>query len=145
MSASKLNVGYEHWEYKHWIQFALDEEVVDMASQQKRARKHHSSPSSSISTSSIPSILSNPNASRRTTQDTSRTSTEISKINSKLRKSVRFENNDVLPIEKVETVPLFTQIKSRTRRRLNRLKRGLKIGGRKIERPLIGILMQCGY
>jgi len=142
---SKLIVGYEHWEYKHWIQFALDEEAADLVSQQTRARKRHSSPASSISTSSIPSILSNSNSSRRTTQETSRTSTEISKINSKLRKSVRFENNNDVPIEKVETVPLFTQIKSRTRRRLKRLKRGLKIGGEKIERPLIGMLMRCGY
>jgi hypothetical protein len=145
MFTSKLIVGYEHWEYKHWIQFALDEEAVDMISQQKRARKHHSSSASSISTSSLPSILSNSNSSRRTTQETSRTSTEISKICSKSRKSVRFENNDVSPIEKVETVPLFTEIKPRTKGRLKRLKRGLKIGGKKIERPLIGILMRCGY
>lgn len=138
-TSSLLIAGYKGWDSKDWIQFAREN---DTKSKRRITEKRSSSHATlaSTSSSSVSSVLSYTNSSRRTTQETDRT--EVSMIIAKPGKSVRFQVDDISHDIAEET---NIQESADKRIRLKRLVHYLKVVGRKIERRVIGLLMRWGY
>jgi hypothetical protein len=132
-----------------WVCYACSVRVVELEREQKEL--HLMLEPSLTSKSSGSSVISNSSTNRRTTRETSRT--EISNLTSKSAKStktVRFGGNDIFEDARSidtmeEKAPLFSRWKAGARMEFKRMGRRLKYAGRRIERPVITVLMKLGY
>jgi hypothetical protein len=86
--------------------------------------------------------------------ETDRTEITIDTTTTKTVKTVRFGTDKIYDISEVEeeeeqsvidTKSPLEQFKAHVRRSIRRLAHGLKVAGRKCERPVIMILMRIGY
>ena len=161
--ARELMVGYEDWDYMDWICYACSVRVSQLQREAKRNRMIRSptrkltsiSPEHPVINTKDKDLSStfSPNTSRRTTQETTRTSFPKSSNTAKTPKSVRFVTlghderfYDCVPPETMEErMSSFHKLKDGVRRRWKRLGRCLRSMRRKMERPVISALMRLGY
>jgi len=144
-----------------WICYACSVRVSELRREAKRSQMTRpTAKGTSISSEHSVIISNNDNANhitppssgtttRRTTQETIRTS--FSKVSNptKAPKSVRFVtlgHADCAPPETAdEKMSSFSRLKHGVRRRWKRVGRCLRCVGRKMERPVISVLMRLGY
>lgn len=142
-----VDVGYEHWLHIDWLCFACAMRVSELEREQARLKTRSESVSSTSSTSSIVK------SSRRTTEETDRTEItgimEVSKV-TKTHKSVRFGDDEVFThpdigeeTETVDTTPDTWKVSVSKKFKL--FARYIRSAGRKLERPLITLLMRIGF
>jgi hypothetical protein len=146
---NSTNLGFEHWQYMDWICYACSVRVAELEREQKEL--HLTLQTSLTPKSSGSSVISQSSTDRRTTRETSRTEiTNLTSKSGKTMKTVRFGVNDVFQdADSVKTieekVPLFNRWKAGARMQFKRVGRCLKYAGRRIERPVITVLMRLGY
>jgi len=139
--------GYEHWLYIDWLCFACAMRVSELEREQALLKTRSESVSSTSSTSSIVK------SSQRTTEETDRTEItgimEVSKV-TKTSKSVRFGADEVFKhpdicqeTETMDTTPDTWKVS--VSRKFKLVARYIRSAGRKLERPLITLLMRIGF
>jgi hypothetical protein len=155
-----LTVGYEAWEYMDWICYACSIRVSELQFEAKRdpiiATKLTTLTSISPERSVIGedktdlSYISAGGSGR--IQETTRTSFSKATKPSKTPKSVRFVTlghdehfYECTPPVAVDLMSSFEKWKDSLRRRWKRVGRCIQAAGRRIERPVISVLMRLGY
>jgi hypothetical protein len=144
-----------------WICYACSVRVSELQFEAKRDRMKATKSTRLTSISPECSVIGegtddlchvSTGTSRRTTQETIRTSFSKASNPSKTPKSVRFVTlghderfYECVPPVAVEVMSSFHKLKDSVRRRWKRVGRCLRVAGRRIERPVISVLMRLGY
>ena len=150
-----LTVGYEAWEYMDWICYACSIRVSELQFEAKRDPISATKLTRLTSERSVigedKTNLSHISAGTSgRIQETTRTSFSKASKPSKTPKSVRFvtlghDEHFYECTPPVAVISSFEKWKDSVRRRWKRMGRCIKVAGRRIERPVISVLMRLGY